>query len=90
MEYIKTAIIGVNFQDLQKSANSVHLFAEVVLLDKTQESLQPVLYQLKKEALYGTDDLATIPKEFATMQRDAFYMIGEVVEIDKRKKMIRL
>lgn len=84
---VKTVIIGVSYKDMDKSQ---HFFAEVVLLDKTQEALNPLLYQLKKEAICGNDDLASIPKEFVNIQQDAFMMVGEVVGFDKKKKFITL
>lgn len=90
MEYIKTIIVGVGYKDLQRTSSSQHFFAEVVLIDKTQEALSPALYQLKKEAICGKDDLTSLPRDFASMQRDAFLMVGEVVHIDKKKKFINL
>ena len=85
-----SVIIGVGLTDHKLPTSPQHFFAEVVLMDKTNEAVTPLLYQLKKEALYGNDDLATLPRDVVTMQSDAFMMIGEVVEIDKKKKMITL
>ena len=90
MEFPKAVIIGVGLTDLKIPPSAQHFFAEVVLLDKTNESVSPLLFQLKKEALYGNDDLATISKEMISMHRDAFMMVGEVVEVDKKKKTIFL
>lgn len=92
MDLFKPAvIIGVNFKDLQGSqpANQF-LFAEVVLIDKTTEGLQPLLFQLKKEAVLGNNDLTTFNKDMISVQDDAFMMVGQVETIDKKKKLIRL
>lgn len=89
MDYIKTVFIGVNFISQDNLMPSQHRLAEVVLIDNTNSSLKPTLYQLKKEAV-ESNDLIGMPKELISIHKEAFILIGEVESIDKKKKLICL
>jgi NADH dehydrogenase len=90
MDFQKSLIIGVEFKELRASPSSQHIFAEVVLIDKTQKSLQPILYRLKKEPGSSHNDLMDVKRHLTSIQRDAFMLVGDVLSIDKKKKMIYL
>ena len=91
MEFEKAVIIGVSPQNYQNTISSKHMVAEVVLIDKSQSALRPLLYQLKKNSLSETSvDKAIQDGGLVSVDRDAFMMVGEVLSIDKKKKMIHL
>lgn len=90
MEIPKVVIIGVDFKDLKKGATSQHLFAEVVLIDKTQQSLQPLLYQYTHDDQIQDPYLLLSKTDFSALDTKSFMMLGEVVSIDKRNKCIIL
>jgi hypothetical protein len=85
-------IVGVNLENVMKNPPSPkHIFADILLIDKTQDTLKPLLYQIKKDALLETDDFTTLKRNgYFSIDRNAFMMIGTVVEIDKKNKMIHL
>lgn len=84
-------IVGVNLNDLESTPSGQNIFAEVVLIDKSNDVLQPLLYQLKSDALKHQNDFLSLGKQaFITMEDNAFAMIGEVITINKNKKQIYL
>lgn len=91
MEIKTTTIIGVSLRDLNGGQpGSQFLFAEVVLIDKTSDGITPQAYQLKKEAVAGNSDLSTLSRDVIAIHPNAFMIMGDVLSIDKKKKMIYL
>lgn len=90
MDISKTTAIGGHYRDRNTPINwDVTLFAKVVFLDKTNPSANPQLYQLVDSALADRPpDL--IKSQTFSFNDDAFTHIGEVSEIDKKKKQILL
>lgn len=89
MDFQKATIIGVNFRDLKNLPASQHVFAEVVLIDRSHHELQPALYRLKNEEL-ADEDSFTQNQGVLQLHSDVFSMVGFVEHIDKKKKQIRL
>lgn len=92
MEFINRAvIIGVNQRDLENPTTSPHIYAEVLLIDKSNEILHPLLYQLHSDALSHKDgSSAYYQPGIMPIEDNAFAMIGEVLSIDKTKKLVYL
>jgi len=87
----KAFIIGVNLRDLENPRSAPHIFADVVLIDKSNNVLQPLLYQLKKEGSHTENDLKDFRRNgYMTLDQNAFAMMGEVIKIDRKKKLIHL
>ena len=80
----RAVIIGVNTRDLENNSSSQHIFADVILIDKSHNSLLPQLYQVKGKPVEEHE------QGYTPIERDGFLMIGEVIKIDKVKKQIHL
>lgn len=88
----KTFIIGVNVRDLRTPFfSSEHIFADVVLIDRSSDMLYPLLYQLHRGVFTEYETRANYyePRIFP-LDENAFAMMGEVMSIDKTRKMIYL
>lgn len=82
----RTVIIGVNARTLQNPRSAKHFFADVVLIDKSNTILQPLLYQLKNDALNKSYELNHFKRDgYMSIDHNAFAMMGEVLNIDKKK-----
>lgn len=87
----KTFIIGVNLRNMERLPSSQHVFADVVVIDKSNEFLNPLVYQLNSDALSEQDDdSAFYHPGLLKLQDNSFAMMGEVLSIDKSKKMVHL
>jgi len=87
----RAVIIGVNLRDLETPISGNHIFVDVVFIDKSNEILHPLLYQLKSEAMRSDQDLEQFRRNgYVSLGNNAFAMIGEVLTIDKKKKQIHL
>ena len=87
----RAVIIGVNIRDLEKPVSSQHVFADVVMIDQSNGILNPLLYQLQSDAFRHTEDTSTIRQHgYMPLEKGAFAMIGEVLSINKLKKLIYL
>ena len=87
----RAVIIGVNLRDLETPISGKHIFVDVVFIDKSNEILHPLLYQLKSEAMRSDQDLEQFRRNgYVSLGNNAFAMIGEVLTIDKKKKQIHL
>jgi NADH dehydrogenase FAD-containing subunit len=87
----RSVIIGVNIRDIENPLSAKHLFVDVVLIDKSHEILHPLLYQLKNDALRANQDLEQLRRNgYVSLDHNAFAMVGEVLEFDKKKKQIHL
>ena len=74
----RAIIIGVNLRDLQTPTPGRHLFVDVVLIDKSNEILQPLLYQLKNEAMHSERELEQFRRDgYMSLDHNAFAMIGD-------------
>ncbi len=84
MEFSRSIVYKVEFKDMTPKSLPENLHSEVVLLDRSQDPLQPVLYQLCK-------DINEI-KASHTIQldKDAFSPLGLVLSIDRTRKQIIL
>jgi hypothetical protein len=82
-------IIGLNLRNLERPSTSQHLFTDVVLIDKSNEILHPLVYQLHSDVL--SEDCNGIYQEaLLRLEENSFAMLGEVLFIDKTKKLITL
>lgn len=91
MDLSKAFIIGVDYKDAERPLQwEQHLYAEIVLIDKTSSSTNPLLYQLKDTAIPLTDHFSFFNKGLLASPRDAFVFLGDVNIIDKKKKAIYL
>lgn len=79
----------VEFKDPQKGFRNLHSHADVVLIDKSSGAI-PQVYQLKSDFISSSCNPYMIRQEFEVLKRDAFIMIGNLVEIDSTYKSIHL
>jgi NADH dehydrogenase FAD-containing subunit len=88
MGSLKALIIGIG--PSQKTSSTPNIFANIVLMDKSQ-NIQPILYELHSDSL-RTNDLNSLTEtpSFFHLPKGNFLFIGEVEEIDKKRKVIRL
>jgi len=88
----KAVIIGVHAHDWQDDSTPKHFVAKIVLIDQSNDALKPLLYRFKEEKL--VDELVDHPslktQIFPLHNHDAFTMMGEVMAIDRQKKLITL
>lgn len=91
MDLSKVFIIGVDFKDRRGGPEWEHrLFAEVVVIDKTDSNTKPLLYQLKDTVLPLEKQLPFLKQGFHPAAHDAFVVLGDVELIDKKSKQIVL
>jgi NADH dehydrogenase FAD-containing subunit len=93
MEFGQRAfIVGANLENMGKNPPPPrHIFADIILIDKTQDALKPSLYQVKTGTLGENDDFFALKRNgYFSIDRNAFMMTGTVVSIDKKKKIITL
>lgn len=84
-------IIGVNLRDLHRLPSSQHIFVDVIVIDKSNDILNPLVYQLHSDALSQQDNSSAFyHSNFLKLEDNAFIMIGEVLVIDKTRKMVHL
>lgn len=88
MDFNQVQISRPQFQDLKKGLHTSHLYAEVVLIDKSPEGPKPRLFQLKKDQLTPFQSMDVLRQEFITLPHPAFILMGEVRDIDTSKKTI--
>jgi NADH:ubiquinone reductase (H+-translocating) len=90
MAYPKVVIIGGGFGGLN-AAKSLHKAKmEVLLIEKTNHHLfQPLLYQVASAAL-SPGEIATPLREILQHQENTTVVMGEVVHIDKEKRLLTL
>jgi NADH dehydrogenase FAD-containing subunit len=90
MEFSRVQVSRPSFQDFKKGLDSQHLFAEVVLLDKSTDGAYPQLYQLSKDHLTPFENLEILRQNFISLPHPAFILVGEIIKIDMAKKTIVL
>lgn len=89
MNFIKATIIGVDFKDLQHPPTSKHIFAEVVLIDRSVPEMDASLYRLADDEAPKEGDLIA-GSGFTPVTPEAFAMVGVVESINRDKKLICL
>jgi NADH dehydrogenase FAD-containing subunit len=93
MEFGQRAfIVGANLENVGKTPPPPrHIFADIILIDKTQDSVNPSLYQIRKDTINENDDYLALKRNgYFSIDRNAFMITGTVVLIDKKKKIITL
>lgn len=92
MEFENRAIIiGVNLRDIKYQPSSPHIFVDVVLIDKSNEILHPLLYKLHSDTLAQQEKNNTFyQSNVLPIEDSAFALVGEVQSVDKEKKIIYL
>jgi len=90
MVFNNAVIIGADFKDFHGFHQSRHLFAEVVLLNSADPSLESCLYQLKKDQATDDEDVQGLKQGILALQGDPFIMLGAIQSIDKSRKHIIL
>lgn len=89
MEMGKVVITHPEFKDLQNEPLLLHLFSEVILLDKSNSNTRPLIFQLRDElrpSLANFDQLQNFSGRF----EDAFVYAGEMLELHIEKKSVTL
>jgi NADH dehydrogenase len=88
MYYTEIAIIGGGFGGLSLARKLAHTKLQITLIDKKNHHLfQPLLYQVATAALSPADIAAPL-REIFSKSKNINVMMGEVVAIDKEKKVI--
>lgn len=82
--------IGVDFKDIRQNHMVQHTVANIVLIDRTPPNVKPLLYILKQENSFNEHEFESIKNELMNSHRDDFIHLGEVLYIDKKKKLITL
>lgn len=82
MSFSKINMEGVGFKEPYHMPATSHIFAEVVLIDKSPPTVRPVLYQLKIEHLND--------EEIICLGHEDFLYVGEIQSINKGRKQIVL
>nr|NGY94527.1 hypothetical protein [Neochlamydia sp. AcF84] len=87
---VKLERLNVEFKDLQSGNMSQHAFAELILIEHIPGGAAPLCYILKNDKIFNE----VLPENFqyllSTLDRAAFYPIGEVLAINKIHKYILL
>lgn len=78
----KTSITSLNMKGLNEKINAEDLYAEIVLLDRSNEQMRPVLYQFRDDRIHKNS--------FDEIEKNAFILLGEVDTISRQKKEIYL
>lgn len=82
--------LSVEFKDMNTSRSIQCSFAEVIFIDRTMPSSNPVCYMLKNDKAFNDYDIQNFPPGYNNFNEDDFLAVGEVTSINKRQKMIIL
>jgi hypothetical protein len=88
MDVSRLQITRPDFKDLKQGLNSQHLFAEVVLVEKSPNGSKPMLYQFVKGQAASFDDLYILRQKFIKLPHPAFLPLGTILEINMARKVI--
>ena len=78
----KASITSVSMKGLNNKIDPEHLYAEIVLLDRSNEQMRPVLYQFRNDQIHRNS--------FDQIEKNAFILLGDVDTINRQKKEIYL
>jgi len=91
MEISKTSSINVDYKDRRSPPSwQTRFFGEIILIDKTQSSLHPRIYQLADRSIPTEHQILYWKSGAITISDESFVLIGEALFIDKKKKEILL
>ena len=89
-DYQKVIIVGAGLNDMNPSGPPYHLFTEAVLIDKRHpHGIYPTLYQVSQAPLSEALVYPSVD-HFLSLQNNAFVLMGEVLHLDRREKVIHL
>jgi len=86
MEFQREIIVGVGPLRHEQLPESTHFYVEIILIDKSQAAMHPLLYQLKQDAL--ENERYDKSRNLINLHSGSFLMIGELVSVDKKNKLI--
>ncbi len=84
MDLPNVYVARLEFKDYQKGLNSQHFHVDVALVDRSTDRI--VVYQLKSEL----SSLFAAFRNHFDLNDSAFQEVGELLDIDENKKIIRL
>lgn len=88
MEISRAFSIHADYRDKRAPPSwEMFLFADVVLIDKTNANTAPFVYQLNDTAHFPNDQIRFTA---SSSWKDNCTLLGEMIELDKRKKLINL
>lgn len=91
MDISKAFNISGDYKDRVSAPNWEQLlFAEVILIDKTHDAANPMIYQLRDTALPTLDHILHWKTDSAPLPSEAFTVLGDAITIDRKKKQILL
>jgi hypothetical protein len=88
MDLSRVHINRPDFKELKPGINTQHIFAEVVLIERSPQGSKPMLYMLKTDQISSFHDLDILRHEFIKLPHPAFLQLGHVLEVNMNKKTI--
>ncbi len=89
MDDIRPFFVGLGYKTQGEELSTTHHFAEVVVISNSHQALNPLLFLMIKNGVEKFD-FSDAPKEIISLDKNSFAMVGEVVDIDKKKKIVTL
>lgn len=89
MDNIRPFFVGLGYKNPGDELSTTHHFAEVVVISNSHQALNPLLFLMKQNGVERFD-FSEAPNEKISLDDSSFAMAGEVVHIDKKKKLITL
>jgi len=84
-------ITSAGFKDLSATYTAgIHLFAEIVMINHSDQPRESFLYELKKEPFAQESEMSALKDDILALERHPNLMMGKVVSIDKKLKQITL
>lgn len=91
MDFEKIYIVGTHHKDMRDYSASQNVFADIVLIHRSQNSVTPLLYRLKKDIMSADQlDLDSLKYGAEHLANGLFVFVGKVESIDKKKKTVFL
>lgn len=88
MEITRVSISRAEFQDFRKTPSNQHLYAEVILIDRSNEAV-PQVYQLSLECISNLDPY-TLRNEFHNYKQEMFTYVGDLVKVVEETRHVFL
>lgn len=88
MDLSRLHINRPDFKELKPGINTQHIYAEVVLIERSPQGSKPLLYMLKKDQISSFHDLDILRHEFIKLPHPAFLQLGYVLEVNMNNKTI--